>query len=448
LRLRIRLALAAFAVLAPAASLAQSSAIRQFEERVKRDPLDGISSTILADLYLRQARQTGDLGAYEKADGALQHALQLQPGDPGASASKASLLYSEHRFTEALDLASSVYQKDSRFLQALVTVADAQMSLGRYADAEKTYQELSGKNSTPPLLARIAYLEFLKGNTEQAITLMLRATEQRRASDEASEGAAWYELRLGDLYLSAGRFEDANQHYQEALVKATGYDRAMAEAGLGNVLAAQGDLASAIAAYERAVRLHPQPSLLANLGDLYQKGGRLAEAQRQYEAVRLLAASAPLNESVYMRELAVFLSDHDMELPRALDLARRDWAARQDIYGADTLAWALYKNGRVQEAADALQLIKYNTQDAKLYYHAGLIWKAHEDPARARDSLEKALAINPHFSILQADDARKVLDEIKSPLPNSNRLLIGVVLVMVLALGARWAMSRRPLPVL
>src|SRR5207253_1309366 len=123
-----------------------------------------------------------------------------------------------------------------------------------------------------------------------------RATEQRRASDETSEGAAWYELRLGDLYLSAGRLEDAKRHYQEALSKATGYDRAMAEAGLGNVQAAQGDLNSAIAAYERAVRLHPQPSLLATLGDLYQKGGRLAEAQRQYQAVRLLAASAPLNE--------------------------------------------------------------------------------------------------------------------------------------------------------
>ena len=432
------------ACLASGNALPQSKAIEIFEERVKQDPRDGISYTILGDLYLRDARQSGSLAAYEKAGEALRQALKLQPGDPGASASLASLLYSEHRFTEALELAEATYRKDARFIQALVTVADAKMSLGRYEEAGKTYQELSQKSSSPPLLARIAYLEFLKGDTEKALAQMLRAAAERRATDETTEGAAWYELRLGDLYLGAGRLEEARPHYQEALNTATGYDRAMAEAGMGNLEAAQGDLDQAIASYERAIHLHPQPSLLAALGDLYQKKGKSAEAQRQYDAVRLLAGSAPLNESVYMRELSLFFSDHDVELPRALELAKQDWSARQDIYGADALAWALYKNGRFAEAAEALQeATKLNTKDARLYYHAGLIWQALKDSTQAREALKKALAINPHFSVLQADHARLALAEINNPPLGSGTLLAGVALAMVLALVGRSLLSRK-----
>ena len=41
-------------------------------------------------------------------------------------------------------------------------------------------------------------------------------------------------------------------------------------------------------------------------------------------------------------------------LSQAVALAEQDLDSRPDIHGYDTLAWALYRNGRFDEAAKAL----------------------------------------------------------------------------------------------
>ncbi|MDQ6787531.1 MAG: hypothetical protein M3033_12050 [Acidobacteriota bacterium] len=61
------------------------------------------------------------------------------------------------------------------------------------------------------------------------------------------------------------------------------------------------------------------------------------------------------------------------------------------------------KAGKLTEAQaamkDALQL---NTQDARLFYHAGMISNAVGDKSSARDFIKHALALNPQFDVLQA----------------------------------------------
>ena len=60
--------------------------------------------------------------------------------------------------------------------------------------------------------------------------------------------------------------------------------------------------------------------------------------------------------------------------------------------------------------AEALQL---GTRDARLLFHAGMIYKAAGDPDRARDYLGQALALNPRFHPLQAETAARTLAELK-----------------------------------
>ena len=387
----LRLARIITAIALGGALFAQDAAIRLFEERVKRAPEDGVNLSILGELYLRQARITGDLGAYSRAEDTLKRAAKILGDDPGIQNNLASLYYAEHRFPEAMELARSVYQRDPRFTQALVTVADSQLSLGRYEEAEKTYAELAAKPAEAPVLARLGYFKFLKGDTDEAIRLTEQALEKIGPYGEAREDAAWFEVRLAELLRGAGRLDEAEAHYRRAVETSSGYDRAMAEAGIGAIEAARGRVAEAIAAHERAVKLHPQPSLLAALGDLYKKAGRDREAERQFEAVRAIGRAPGLNASVYARELSMFYADHDVELGEALRLAREDWKARQDVYGADALGWALYKNGQIDEAAElAGKATRLGTRDAKLWYHAGVIWAAAGDRERAREALVRA----------------------------------------------------------
>ena len=58
---------------------------------------------------------------------------------------------------------------------------------------------------------------------------------------------------------------------------------------------------------------------------------------------------------------------------------------------------------------EALQL---GTRDSLKLFHAGMIALELGNKDQAREYLEQALAINPHFSILYAEEAREVLQEL------------------------------------
>jgi tetratricopeptide (TPR) repeat protein len=118
-----------------------------------------------------------------------------------------------------------------------------------------------------------------------------------------------------------------------------------------------------------------------------------------------------LNKVLYNRELAAFYVDHHMKLTEALDLAKKELEVRQDIYAYDLLAWTLYKNGQPQEALAAItEALKLGTQDARLFFHAGMIYHQLGDMAKAKSSLQHALATNPHFHIFHADVAKRTLE--------------------------------------
>ena len=222
-------------------------------------------------------------------------------------------------------------------------------------------------------------------------------------------------LRLGDLYFNAGRIDESAEHYEAALRVFDHYYLALG--GLGKARAAQGDYDVAIELYLRAVAIIPQPANLAALGDLYTKTGDPVQAQLQYNTVEFIAKLASINQQVYNRELALFYADHDLKLEESLDLASRELEVRKDVYGYDALAWALYKNHRIDEAAEAItEAMKLGTQDANLYYHAGMIYYSQGNGELARVYLEQALELNPHFSILQGDIARQTLSELGAQL--------------------------------
>ena len=80
----------------------------------------------------------------------------------------------------------------------------------------------------------------------------------------------------------------------------------------------------------------------------------------------------------------------------------------RDILTCDTLAWALYRNGRTNEAWEwSKSARRLGTKDARLLYHAARIAEALPGRAReARELMRQALAINPHFDVLDAPKAR------------------------------------------
>jgi tetratricopeptide (TPR) repeat protein len=378
--------------------------IQFFQDRVQRNPRDFLSLTMLGDLHARKGRETGDVSSYERAEASLRKALELHPRFLRAKSSLAAVLCDRHKFREGLELAQQVCQKDPGFISALATVADAQLALGNYPEAEKGYQELLRKHPDFSVLARVAHVAELKGQTEEALRLMQQAIAAGRKEGESPQSLAWYHVRRGDMFFNAGQFDQAAEHYETARKDLPDYPLALA--GLGRVQAAKGRYAEAVELFRRAAVRMPDPSLVGTLGDLQARAGAPVLAQVAYRELERTAR----NQSEFNRVLSRFYCDHDLHLPEALALAEKELAVRKDIYAYDTLAWALYKNERHQDAAAAIrEALKLGTRDATLYYHAGKIYAALGDKDKARSYLERTLALNPHFSILHEEDARKAL---------------------------------------
>jgi tetratricopeptide (TPR) repeat protein len=112
--------------------------------------------------------------------------------------------------------------------------------------------------------------------------------------------------------------------------------------------------------------------------------------------------------------MSLFFADHDTSISSAV---RQALAVRQaqpgSIYTADAVAWALYKAGQFDQALPyANAALTMGTQDASLFYHAGMIQKALGNNSAAQDDLHKAIGINPHFSPVQAPIAQQALSEL------------------------------------
>lgn len=384
-----------------------------WQARFERDPRDYISLTYLGQTYINQGRETGDAGAYAKAEAALRQSLELNPNYESALAYLSTVLFVQHDFQGALELASRVYAFDPRALYALGTIGDAHLELGHYADAETAYRELLERNPSPPVYSRLARLAWLHGQPDEAITLMQQAVDEVATLGLSEDRAAWYHFQLGELYFNTGHLDEAKKHYAVALDLFDDYYLALA--GLGKVHTAQGDYDRAIELYEHVVARVPGPGFLAALGDLYLITGRPETAQRHYDTVDFIGDLEAINNVIYNRQLANFYADHDLHLDDALRLATTELKTRHDVYGFDTAAWAYYKNDRPDEAQALMdRAMQLGTRDARLTYHAGMIALARGQTREAQRLLAEALTLNPYFDLRQAHLARTTLEQLQA----------------------------------
>lgn len=372
---------------------------------VEHEPKAASGYNMLASAYMQKARETGDFSLNAKAEEALARAEAAEPGDYEALKLRAKLLLTYHRFAEALEVARRAQSVNPRDHDNYGAMADALVELGDYDNAVAAAQAMVDLRPDTASYSRVSYLRELHGDTKGAIDSMRMAVEA--ASPKDPEGVAWCRVHLGDALAREGRAAEAEREYDHALFVFPDYHVALAAKARARLTA--GDADAAVQLYRRAIERVPLPDYAAALGDLLTKLGRADEARRQYELVEFVERSGA-QEGTYTRQLAMFWADHDTKLDDALAVARSERVARKDIYTADLLAWCLYKKGRYAEAKAATdEALLLGTRDPKLLFHAGMIADALGDRAGGAKYLRQALAINPSFDVLQAEEAKRVL---------------------------------------
>jgi tetratricopeptide (TPR) repeat protein len=396
------------AISAPTES-ATDRLISSLQQRLTGSPDDAGSLTQLGFAYLQKAREAGDPVYYGKADGVLQKALAAQPQDAQALTGMSSVALARHDFPGALNWGQQALSAAPGGPDSYAAVGDAYIELGRYDEAVDAFQKMVNLRPDLASYSRVSYARELHGDVAGGIQAMQLAVE---AGGPLRENAAWVRYQLGNLYFNSGDLTAAAQQYDRSLLAFPGFVHALA--GQAKVAAARGDFSGAAGLYQQVTVRYPIPDYVAGYGDVLAAAGQPEQAQRQYDlvgAIDQLYAANGVNTDL---QTALFFSDHNRQLDEALTQARALYQRQPgSISAADALAWSLYKNGQYPEAAaHSQEALRLGTQDAALFFHAGMIAKAQGEDVQAQGYLAKALAINPHFSVLNAPIAAQALAEL------------------------------------
>jgi tetratricopeptide (TPR) repeat protein len=381
-----------------------ASLVRELQAALRSRPADVRANATLGLAYQQRARETGDASYYTRSDGVLRRALALDPKDFTATAGLGSLALARHRFRDALALGRRARSLSPRSAHAHGVVGDALIELGRYEQAFAAFDTMARLKPSAASYARVAYGRELIGRPREAITAMRLAVDASVGSPEAQ---AWALVELGKLHFGLGQLRPAERAYRDALRVFPGYVFALE--ALARTETARGRPERAIRLAQRATEAMPLPQLVATLGDLYRATGRERLARGQYAVVaaidRLQRASGVRTDL----ESALFRADHGIRLSRTVQLARAARHERPSIEGDAVLAWALARAGNCGEARRySDRALRLGTRDASKFFHRGMIERCLGHRGAARAWFRRALATNPHFSLLWAPVARRL----------------------------------------
>jgi len=153
----------------------------------------------------------------------------------------------------------------------------------------------------------------------------------------------------------------------------------------GRMLLAEAKADEAIEPLSKAAELNPLPEYQWVLADALRAAGKDSEAMR-VEAQILARGGA--NDP---RTLALFMATRGLEPETAIQLAKNEEKVRSDVFTLDAIAWSLASAGRLDEATSMIRrALAEGTQDARLFYHAGIIAARAGRHAEARRFLGKS----------------------------------------------------------
>lgn len=318
---------------------------------------------------------------------------------------------------------------------AMRLLAQAYINTGDLASAQFVADELAKIEGQAVAASQVQGAVFVaRQNFDSAIGAL------RRAHDFApSELQPMVTLVRG--YMAAGRQRDA-LNFMQSVVNASpnNVDARLLQAQLKQQT---GDNAGARQAYEAVLAINPRvvPAYMG-LMNMAVADGRMADADSWLDKglqatdndfnLRLARASVLENLSRYEEAIALYetllrdrpgmevvinnlaslLTDYRTDRPshdRAYQLAQR-FRNSQVPQFRDTLGWASFKVGRVEDAVLLLRSAVDALPDvAVVHYHYGMVQLAQNNRVIARDALQRAVALGESQPFSQLDKAREAL---------------------------------------
>jgi tetratricopeptide (TPR) repeat protein len=369
---------------------------------IKLNPEDHKSKLTLAQAYIEESRVTGDHAYYDQASlQLLDEVISADPSNFDALCCKATVLLSQHHFSDALVIAQQALplNPNSAFIYGLM--CDAYVELGNYKTAVEMADKMVSIRPDIRSYSRVSYLREIHGDYKGAIAAAKLAVSAGYPGLEQSE---FTRMILAHLYECTGALDSAEMQYKTALNERPEY--AFAIAGLGRIEKIKGNYPLAIRCFEKAKKAIIEYSFSDELTDLYTLNHETEKAERSAQAViDMLSPGTNAGESSSAhghyadKELAfAYLKINDTE--NALKHAQLEYERRPDnIDICETMAWVYYKKGEYAMANKYITgALKTNSKNPILLSRAGLIKIKSGEQQKGKEMIRNAFQTDPFLA--------------------------------------------------
>lgn len=351
---------------------------------------DDIASQIkLGSSYKRLFEYSGNIHDIHTSDSFYTAAHQLQKlFGSGTYRSLAMNCVTKHQFKQASLFLDSAFEKGDDKYITLLQQFDVAMELGDYLRAVTILQQFKYKN-TFEYYTRESKLLDHKGEAEASLAAMEKAMA-KAVDSKNDELILWAKSNLADMYGHQNKIKESYKLYKEVLKEDPHYYHALK--GVAWIAYSHDKnikLAKEILKYLQSV--HPVPDydfLLAEIAS-YENN----KTQKDFYTDRFLkSVSNPAYGTMYNKYVFTIMSDELNNYSSALNIADIEVNNRPTPQSYDLLAWAYYKNNRLQEAElIAATYIAKRTYEPDALFHMGVIYKHTGNKELAKKYLSEAL---------------------------------------------------------
>ncbi len=374
-------------------------AVNTTKEKIKNNPQDFASYIKLAEIFINEARVTGEHGHYYPAILGLIENLQSKKPDNEilfrALTLKSSVYLSLHQFATAKECATQAVQLNANNAQIYGALVDANVELGNYAEAVKMAEKMMEIRPDLISYSRASYLREIHGDPNGAIEAMNLAVESGYAG---YENLAWTRNTLGEIHETYGDIMNAEVQYKTTLEERPGYPFAIA--GLASVEKKKGNIEQAEKLLNQACAIIPEVSFYAELAYIYKETGRKEMADKTTAEVLAMMADDEAKGHVMHLEYAKLYMNLIEDYEKALEYAMKEYEVRpMNIDVNKVLAEIYYNKNDFVKAEEHLALaLSTNSQHPELLMIAGLIYSANGNKTQGEQLVKRANESNPYLN--------------------------------------------------
>jgi tetratricopeptide (TPR) repeat protein len=379
---------------------------------IKDNPTDSKSQLRLAQLYIQEARVTGNYAYYDVA--AMKYVndvLDIDSLNFTGLVFKSLIYMSQHHFADGLDIAHKAQQINPYNAYVYGLLVDGNVEMGNYDTAVYYADKMVGVRPDLTSYSRVSYLREIFGDYDGAIKAMQMAVQAGGAGDENTE---WSRYQLANLYQKTGDFKKADTLYKQSLSMRPDY--AYALAGLAQIAIASKDYTTAINLYQKADSVVDDNTIKEELVDVYkQSGDHIKADQLSKEVINELNANAQTavanqNLGHYAdRELAyAYLKIKDND--KALEHAMMEYNRRPDnIDVNETVAWVYYCKGDYAKAVPYVNAaMRTHSKNPVLLSRAALIYFKSGNEVLAKATIAQTSLQNPYIDAQLKSEAETI----------------------------------------